>query len=125
MLNQSEINQELSVVVPCFNEEKSVFDLLQRVLAQSVVGQVVVIDDGSTDNSVFEISRISDPRLIVLLNEKNVGKGKSIWRGIQEANKQYLIIQDADLEYDPSSNDGEYGIVAVHLTTPSGVVRLD
>jgi glycosyltransferase involved in cell wall biosynthesis len=100
-LEPSPKNHSLSVIVPCFNEENSVFQLLQRVLAQNVVGQVLVVDDGSTDKSVTEISRISDPRLTLLQNDRNLGKGKSIWRGIQEANQEFLIIQDADLEYDP------------------------
>jgi glycosyltransferase involved in cell wall biosynthesis len=101
LLVENETNQVLSVIIPCFNEENSVLDLLKRVLSQSVVGQVVVIDDGSDDNSVLEISKISDPRLLLLRNDKNMGKGKSIWRGIQHADKEFLIIQDADLEYDP------------------------
>lgn len=98
----AELEGVLSVIVPCFNEEKSIKALLEKVLAQKVVGQVLVIDDGSTDSSFAEISKISDPRVTTLINPKNLGKGKSIWKGIQLVEKKYLIIQDADLEYSPS-----------------------
>jgi glycosyltransferase involved in cell wall biosynthesis len=92
---------KLSVVIPCFNEEKTIFDLLNRVLSQEVVGEVIVVDDGSSDHSGFEIMKIQDPRVIFLTNTKNLGKGKSIWRGIQNSTMEFVVIQDADLEYDP------------------------
>lgn len=96
---------KLSVIIPCFNEEATILKLLQKVLSQQIVGQVLIIDDGSTDKSLMEIGKISDSRVWLMANEKNAGKGKCIWQGIQNANCDYLIIQDADLEYDPSDYD--------------------
>jgi glycosyltransferase involved in cell wall biosynthesis len=93
--------KKLTVIIPCFNEERTVLRLLQKVLSQKIVGQVVIIDDGSTDSSLVEIAKISDSRLMLIANERNGGKGNCIWQGIQNANCEYLIIQDADLEYDP------------------------
>ena len=95
------IEGKLSVVIPCFNEGKTIFELLNRVLSEAVVGEVIVVDDGSFDNSGLEIMKIQDSRLTILTNEKNLGKGKSIWRGIQNATMEFVVIQDADLEYDP------------------------
>ncbi len=99
------IQHKLSVIIPCFNEEKTVLRILEKVLNESVVGQVVLVDDGSTDDSLKEAAKISDPRLKVIENDRNAGKGKCIWQGIQISSCDFLIIQDADLEYDPIDFD--------------------
>ena len=63
------------------------------------------MDDGSTDNSLKEAAKIEDSRLTIIENDRNAGKGKCIWQGIQNSNCEFLIIQDADLEYDPKDFD--------------------
>jgi len=93
---------KISVIIPCFNEEMTVGEVLNQVLSQNSVGEIIIVDDGSTDDSVLNIENNKDSRINLIRNQKNIGKGKSIWIGIQEANFEYLIIQDADLEYDPS-----------------------
>ena len=91
----------LSVVIPCFNEERTISALLTRVLAQTSVGQVIVIDDCSTDKSAAIIKKIKDSRIQYSLNEKNSGKGYSIAQGIKLCSLPFTVIQDADLEYSP------------------------
>jgi len=91
----------LSVVVPCFNEEATLHKLLSRVLEQDCVGQVLLIDDGSSDSSVEIASKILDSRLVIHKKEKNEGKGSAIRDGFQLAALPFVVIQDADLEYDP------------------------
>ncbi|MCL2419059.1 MAG: glycosyltransferase family 2 protein [Conexibacteraceae bacterium] len=95
----------LSVVVPCFNEEQTVGELLGRVLASPFVAEVIVVDDGSTDATLPAIRSIADPRLRLLQQPRNAGKGAALRRGFAEVTADYVIVQDADLEYDPS----EYG----------------
>jgi glycosyltransferase involved in cell wall biosynthesis len=92
----------LSVVIPCYNEEETIFELLSRVLEQPSVGQVIVVDDGSTDKSVEIASRIIDNRVIIEAKGKNEGKGSAIKAGFKLATRPYVLIQDADLEYDPT-----------------------
>jgi glycosyltransferase involved in cell wall biosynthesis len=95
------VEQNLSVIIPCFNEEKTIEELVQRVLAQPQVFEVIIIDDCSTDQSSSKIASIPDARIVLHKNEKNLGKGASIWRGMKLAKAEYLVIQDADLEYSP------------------------
>jgi glycosyltransferase involved in cell wall biosynthesis len=95
------VEQNLSVIIPCFNEEKTIEELIQRVLAQPQVFEVIIIDDCSTDQSSSKIASIPDSRIVLQKNEKNMGKGASIWRGMKLARAEYLVIQDADLEYSP------------------------
>ena len=97
--------QNLSVIVPCFNEEKTVLQLLSRVLAQPQVFEVIIIDDCSRDSTPSILNSIRDSRVVVHRNTVNVGKGASVWTGIQIAQAPYVVIQDADLEYSPE----EYG----------------
>src|SRR6056297_3687133 len=92
----------LTVVVPCFNEEATVLRLLDRVLASPWVAEVVVVDDGSTDGTRDLLGSVDDPRVRVLFQDENLGKGAAIRRGFSEATAEYVIVQDADLEYDPA-----------------------
>ena len=92
----------LSVIIPCFNEEETILDLLSKVAAQAEVGEIIVIDDHSTDSSLQQISEFKDSRLILIKQSVNLGKGKAVSAGFKIASKPYVVIQDADLEYDPS-----------------------
>jgi len=91
----------LTVVIPCYNEEKTIFDLLQRVLKQDCVREIIIIDDASTDSSVQEIKKATDARITLLSNSTNLGKGASVRKGFDLASSEFVLIQDADLEYSP------------------------
>ena len=95
----------LSVVVPCFNEERTVLALIKRVTESPWVGQVIVVDDGSTDATKEILATIDDPLVTVELHSVNQGKGAALRTGFRLATCEYVIVQDADLEYDPA----EYG----------------
>ena len=90
----------LSVLVPVYNEEKTVGTVLKRLLAQREVGEIVVVDDGSTDASLKEIKKHKDKRIRVFSKENN-GKGSAIRFGLMQVTGEYVLFQDADLEYDP------------------------
>jgi glycosyltransferase involved in cell wall biosynthesis len=92
----------LTVVVPCFNEVETIAELLESVLEQPCVGQVVVVDDGSTDGSVERLKKLQHPKLEAVFFPKNKGKGAAIRQGFEIAKLPYVIIQDADLEYSPT-----------------------
>ena len=97
------MNKEcVSVIVPCYNEEATIVELLNSVLKQEMIYEIIVIDDGSTDKSVELIKGIGSPKIKVELNSTNLGKGKTVNRGLNLAAGQFVIIQDADLEYDPN-----------------------
>ena len=91
----------LSVVIPCFNEEATIEQLILRVLDQRSVGEIIIINDFSSDKSLQRINLIKDSRIIYLENDKNLGKGASVSKGIAICTMPYIVIQDADLEYSP------------------------
>jgi len=95
----------LSVVVPCYDEAATVAELLERVLDSPWVAEVIVVDDGSTDGTREILAGVTDARVSVMLHECNQGKGAALRTGITAATSDYVIVQDADLEYDPA----EYG----------------
>lgn len=101
----------LSVVIPCFNEEQTVQEILDRVFDSPLVGEVIAVDDASTDTTLALLTAYDDPRLRVLAQPVNQGKGAALRRGFAEATKPYVIVQDADLEYHP----GEYPRVLAPL----------
>lgn len=92
----------LSVVVPCFNEEGTIESLLEQVLLSPVVLEVIVVDDGSTDSSRRILSKIEDKRVKVVHHEQNKGKGAALRTGFALATGEFVVVQDADLEYDPT-----------------------
>jgi glycosyltransferase involved in cell wall biosynthesis len=98
----SDLQPDVCVVIPVYNEEKRVKAALERVLALPFVMEIIVVDDGSTDNSLSVLAEFSDPRLRVLESPVNRGKGAALRRGFGEATAPYVAVHDADLEYDPA-----------------------
>lgn len=100
----------LSIIIPCYNEESLIKVILQKIIAvnitESLNKQIIVIDDGSSDNTKKVISQfIADnpsTGIIFLKNETNKGKGASIKKALDFVTGGIAVIQDADLEYDPS-----------------------
>ena len=93
----------LSVMMPAFNEERTIEIMLGHVLERPEVGEVIVVDDGSTDKTWEILTRIAaeDPRVRPFRQETNQGKGAALRRAITELRLPFALVQDADLEYDP------------------------
>jgi len=93
---------KLSVLIPVFNEEESAKELLERVLSVPVDKEIVVVDDCSTDKTWEVLNSVQDPRVRIFRHEVNQGKGTGIRTALSHATGDMVIIQDADLEYDPN-----------------------
>jgi glycosyltransferase involved in cell wall biosynthesis len=110
-MSESSARPCLSVIVPCYNEQATILELLDRVTASPWVAEVVVVDDGSTDRSRELLGGVTDHRIRVILQPCNMGKGAALRTGFQHATSDYVVVQDADLEYSPE----EYGLLVAPL----------
>ena len=92
---------KLSVIVPAYNEAKTIGIVLQKLLREKFVSEIVVIDDHSSDTTVKKVQAVGDKRIHLIKHPKNLGKGGAIRTGLKVVTGDYVLIQDADLEYDP------------------------
>lgn len=107
---------KLSVIVPAFNEQTTIEPLLQRVLGLGLDLEVVVVNDGSSDDTLQVVQRFAaDPRIVIVSHERNCGKGAAIRTGIAHVTGDVVIIQDGDLENDP----GDYRVILREFEDPS------
>ncbi|MEI6236449.1 MAG: glycosyltransferase family 2 protein [Planctomycetota bacterium] len=93
----------LSVIIPCYNEERTLEHIVARVLRVKVPMEIIIVDDASKDKSREKVQAIAakEPCVKAFYHEKNQGKGAALATGFQHARGVYAIVQDADLEYDP------------------------
>jgi glycosyltransferase involved in cell wall biosynthesis len=100
-------NRLLSIVIPVFNERETIHDIIKAVSETPFRKEIIVVDDGSTDGTRDVLSSLKSDNLRVHMHEKNMGKGAALQTGFSNATGDIILIQDADLEYDP----GEYGVL--------------
>ncbi len=92
----------LSVIIPVFNEANTIQEIIQRVKDTDLVDEIVLVDDGSKDGTRRILTDYQNkPGIKIILHEKNQGKGAAIRTGLQAVTSDLVLIQDADLEYDP------------------------
>ena len=93
---------KITVIIPVYNESKTIREIIRRVQAMKLVHEILVVDDGSTDGTRDILTEINGQGNVrVIFHERNLGKGAAVRTGIQAAAGEVVIIQDADLEYDP------------------------
>ena len=92
----------LSVVIPVYNEVKNIGEIIRRVQSTKLALEIIVVDDGSKDGTRDALQKLAEPNKVrVILHERNQGKGAAVVTGLRAAAGDILLIQDADLEYDP------------------------
>lgn len=98
---------KLSIIIPIFNEEKTIVEMLKRVdelMLSGITKEIIVVNDGSTDKSqkkIEDFQKSAKTKIYFFSLPKNVGKGAAVIYGIHKATGEYIVIQDADLEYNP------------------------
>ncbi len=92
----------LSVIIPAYNEKDTIREIIRRVKLTGLADEILIVDDGSSDGTREILKELAlDPSIRVVLHERNLGKGAAVTTGFSHAAGEIMIIQDADLEYDP------------------------
>ena len=109
----------LSVIIPAYNEERFILPLLQRVKQSlnqlDIANEIIVVNDGSTDATLAIADNFAKENPIMVLSQANQGKGSAVQYGIREASLSHVLVQDADLEYDP---EDYFQLVSCFQTNP-------
>ncbi len=92
---------KISIVIPVYNEEKTVQEMIAKVRQIPFGKEIIVVDDGSTDKTAEILHSLQEGSLVLLRHEQNKGKGAALRTGFSRASGEIIIIQDADLEYNP------------------------
>tara|TARA_A100001015_G_scaffold164747_1_gene183178 strand:+ start:1656 stop:2072 length:417 start_codon:yes stop_codon:yes gene_type:complete len=95
------MNKKLAVVIPCYNESRTIGVVLKKLKLLDFVDEIILVDDNSTDNSLTIAKDLKIENLTIIENNNNFGKGYCLIKGFEQANSEYAIILDADTEYDP------------------------
>ena len=96
-------NFTLSIIIPCYNEINTISDLIKKVKSSTIKSkEIIIIDNCSNDGTREFLNNLKDESLIIVLNKRNIGKGGSLAKGFALASGNITLVQDADLEYDPS-----------------------
>lgn len=95
---------KVSIIIPCYNEHKTIVQIIDKILNQKEIEkEIIIIDDCSTDGTKEILQKNINSKVDkIIYNEKNIGKGFCIKKGVEISSGQVVLIQDADLEYDPS-----------------------
>jgi glycosyltransferase involved in cell wall biosynthesis len=93
---------KITAIIPVYNEANTIREIVSRVEATGLVEEILIVDDGSTDGTRQVLKELDgEGRVRVIMHERNLGKGAAVRTGIQYATSEIILIQDADLEYDP------------------------
>ena len=96
------VGAKLSVVIPVYNERATIGEILRRVEATELVHEIIVVDDGSTDGTREALQSRPEGSIRLLVHDENQGKGRALRTGFEAVSGDIVLVQDADLEYDPA-----------------------
>jgi glycosyltransferase involved in cell wall biosynthesis len=96
------MDAKLTLVMPAFNEVKTIEETVKKVISLDFVNQLVIVDDGSTDGTREILKNLNHEKIKIIFHEVNQGKGAALHTGFKEAKGPFVGVQDADLEYDPN-----------------------
>lgn len=113
---------KLSIIIPVFNEEKTIKDIIEKVVASDTLNykkEIIVVNDGSTDRTSQILEDLKKKfNFILLSHQRNLGKGSAVRTALKEVSGEFILIQDADLEYEPK----DYPVLLRNLNRKTNVV---
>ena len=102
LMNNVNSNKKLSLVMPAYNEKNSIIQTVAKVLKLDFLHELIIVDDCSNDGTRELLENLNDPRVVLIFQAKNQGKGAALQAGFKRATGEFVGVQDADLEYDPN-----------------------